>query len=352
MAPDAVTPVTRGTEAELPDSGEHKAMPPVAGEFKAVLPDPGKPRAMPPFAKETEAVLPESGETQAMLPVVKPKPLPDGLTLLCKTPQQPATAPPQSSNVEKLKLPPTTPLFEQEPWDPSDILVLSNKTLPQPATAPPPLSNDEKHCQYRQYRQLCLRRGNRQTLFRQRRRLQHPQYWRRQLYRRCMNNIITNTGTVSTMWATSLPMSALSMPYSRHFGQHLHRHRRRDKHIAGMRKTSSLTSGPYGWPFHQHLHRQAGNGSLPPSAPKTPPTYAQMTSHTGNGSLPLSAPKTDGKVYLRCQQNLLQLLASSILYHHHGSGGSCVASQYYALDCVAHYQARTLHSTRSVMIIS
>ena len=29
-----------------------------------------------------------------------------------------------------------------------------------------------------------------------------------------------------------------------------------------------------------------------------------------------------------------------------------VASRYYALDCVAHYRARTLHSTRSVMIIS
>ena len=29
-----------------------------------------------------------------------------------------------------------------------------------------------------------------------------------------------------------------------------------------------------------------------------------------------------------------------------------VASRYYALDCVAHYQARTLHSTRYVMIIS
>ena len=56
--------------------------------------------------------------------------------------------------------------------------------------------------------------------------------------------------------------------------------------------------------FHQHLHRQAGNGSLPPSAPKTPPTYLQMTSHTGNGSLPPSAPKTpptDAKVHLDLQ---------------------------------------------------
>ena len=38
----------------------------------------------------------------------------------------------------------------------------------------------------------------------------------------------------------------------------------------------------------QHLHRQVGNGSLPPSAPKTPP----KTSFTGNESLPPSAPKT------------------------------------------------------------
>ena len=38
----------------------------------------------------------------------------------------------------------------------------------------------------------------------------------------------------------------------------------------------------------QHLHRQVGNGSLPPSAPKTPP----KTSCTGNESLPPSAPKT------------------------------------------------------------
>ena len=190
----------------------------------------------------------------------------------------PATAPPQSSNVEKLKLPPTTPLFEQEPWDPSDILVLSNKTPPQPATATSPLSNDEKR---RQHCQLCLRRVNRQTLVRQRRHLQHPQYWRRQPHRKCMNNIITNT--------------ALLMPYSRPFRQHLNCHRRRDKLIAGMCKTSLPTSGssmPYGRPFHQHLHCQAGNGSLPLSAPKTPPTYALMTSCTGNRSLPPSAPKT------------------------------------------------------------
>ena len=38
--------------------------------------------------------------------------------------------------------------------------------------------------------------------------------------------------------------------------------------------------------------KPSGNGSLPPSAPKTPPTYAQTTSHTRNGSLPPSAPKT------------------------------------------------------------
>ena len=69
-------------------------------------------------------------------------------------------------------------------------------------------------------------------------------------------------------------------------------------------------------------------GSLPPSAPETPPTCAQMTSHTGNGSLPPSAPKappTDGKVHLRCRLHPLQLLVGSIPYNHHGSGGSCLA---------------------------
>ena len=154
MALNAVTPLTGGTEAELPDSGEPKAMPPVARESKAVLPDPGKSRAMPTFAGETEAVLPDSsepkamspiaGETQAMSPVVKPKPLTDGLTLSCKTPPQPATASPQFSNVEKLKLAPPTMLFEQEPWDPPDMLVLSNKLPPQPATHGQPNPREEE----------------------------------------------------------------------------------------------------------------------------------------------------------------------------------------------------------------
>jgi hypothetical protein len=36
---------------------------------------------------------------------------------------------------------------------------------------------------------------------------------------------------------------------------------------------------------------ETGNGSLPPSAPKTPPLYAQRMSHTGRGGLPQSAPK-------------------------------------------------------------
>ena len=143
-----------------------------------------------------------------------------------------------------------------------------------------------------------------------------------------------NTCTVNAMWATSSPMSAPLRPCGRPFRHHLHHHRRRDKLIAGMGTTSSPKSRslmPYGWLFHQHLHRQAGNGSLPPSAPKTPPTYAQMTSHTGNGSLPLSAPKTpptNAKMHLRCQLHQLQLLTSSILYNHHGSGGSCVVWQY------------------------
>ena len=38
----------------------------------------------------------------------------------------------------------------------------------------------------------------------------------------------------------------------------------------------------------QHLHHKVGKGSLPPSAPETPP----KTSCTGNESLPPSAPKT------------------------------------------------------------
>jgi hypothetical protein len=126
---------------------------------------------------------------------------------------------------------------------------------------------------------------------RHRRHRQHPQYWRRQPHRQRMN-----TCTVNAMWATSSPMSATLRPYGQFFRQHLHRHRRRDKLIARIRKTSSPTSGTsmlYGWPFH--LHRQAGNGSLPPSAPKTPPTYAQTTSHTRNRSMPPSAPKTPTK---------------------------------------------------------
>jgi hypothetical protein len=106
------------------------------------------------------------------------------------------------------------------------------------------------------------------------------------------------------MWATSSPMSAPLRPCGRPFRHHLHHHRRRDKLIAGMGTPKSRSLIPYGWFFHQHLHRQAGNGSLPPSAPKTPPTYAQMTSHNGNGSLPQSAPKTpptDAKVHLDLQ---------------------------------------------------
>ena len=107
-----------------------------------------------------------------------------------------------------------------------------------------------------------------------------------------------NTCTVNAMWATSSPMSAPLRPCGRPFRHHLHHHRRSDKLIAGMGTTSSPKSRslmPYGWFFHQHLHRQAGNGSLPPSAPKTPPTYAQKMSHTRNGSLPPSAPKTPPK---------------------------------------------------------
>ena len=209
---------------------------------------------------------PIAGKTQAMSPVVKPKPLPDGLMLSCKTPLQPVTAPPQSSNLEKLKLSSPTLLIEQEPWEPPDMLVFSNKLPLQP----------EKHGQPQPqrgrgvgHRRLCLRRRHRQTMV---------QHWRCQSHRQRMN-----TCTVNAMWATSSPMSAPLRPCGRPFRHHLHHHRRRDKLIAGMGTTSSPKSRslmPYGWFFHQHLHRQAGNGSLPPSAPKTPPTYTQMTAST------------------------------------------------------------------------
>ena len=60
-----------------------------------------------------------------------------------KAPPQPSTAPPQFSNVGKLKLHLPTLLFEQEKWDPPDVPILSSKP-PQPTMAPPQLSNVEK----------------------------------------------------------------------------------------------------------------------------------------------------------------------------------------------------------------
>ena len=273
-------------------------MPPVAKETLAVLPDPGKPMAVPPFAGETEAVLPEprepkamaliAGEIQAMLPVVKPEPL----MLSCKTPPQPETATPQSSNVEKLKLPSLTLLFEQEPWDPPNMLALSNTLLPQPAMhGQPQPQRGRGAC----HRRLCLRRRHRQTLVRHRRHRrhrQHPQHWRCQPHGRCMSNLNADiAGTRKTSLpklvpSTLLPTSATLIPYGRPFRHHLHRHRRRDKLIAGMRETSSPTSGssmPYGWPFHQHLHCQAGNGSLPhrrmPRQRRTPETEVCLRAH-------------------------------------------------------------------------
>jgi hypothetical protein len=255
-------------------------MPPVARESKAVLPDPGKSRAMPPFAGETEAVLPDprepkamspiAGETQAMSPVVKPKPLPDGLTLSCKTPPQPATTPLQSSNVEKLKLPPPTMLFEQEPWDPPDMLVLSNKILPQPAFSnveglrlPPPTMV------FTLINVQGTLTGSPVTFWWDRTNVDafslvlKPSHWQSttlhgQPHRRCMSNLNADVADIAGTRKTSSPMSAPLMPYGRPFCQHLHHHRRRDKLIAGLRKTSSPTSGslmPYGRPFHQHLHR-------------------------------------------------------------------------------------------------
>ena len=125
-----------------------------------------------------------------------------------------------------------------------------------------------------------------------------------QPHRRCMSNLNTDVADIAGTRKTSSPMSAPLMPYDRPFCQHLHHHRRRDKLIAGMRKTSSdigvldaVRSAFSPTPSSS----ESGNGSLLPSAPKTPPTYAQMTSNTGNGSLPPSAPKTppmEAKVYL------------------------------------------------------
>ena len=284
MVPDAITPVAREPRVLLSDAGtyEPKAMLPVAGESEAVLPESQEPKAMPPVAGENEAMLPDSrehkamspiaGKTQAMSPVVKPKPLPDGLVLSCKTPPQPVTAPPQSSNLEKVKLSSPTLLIEQEPLEPPDMLVFSNKMPLQPAKHGQPQPQRGRGVGHRR---LCLRRRHRQTMV---------QHWRCQSHRKRMN-----TCTVNAMWATSSPMSAPLRPCGRPFRHHLHHHRRRDKLIAGMGTTSSPKSRslmPYGWLFHQHLHRQAGNGSLPPSAPKTPPTYAQVTTRTGRQSRP------------------------------------------------------------------
>ena len=171
-----------------------------------------------------------------------------------------------------------------------------------------------------------------------------PHRWR-------VSNLNTDIADIAGTRKTSSLMSAPLMPYGRPFCQHLHHHRRRDRLIAdiGVPEVVPLAFSP------TPSSSEAGNGSLPPSAPKTPPTYAQTTSRTAIESLPPSAPKTpptDAKMHLCCQLHQLQLLTSSILYNHHGSGGSCVASRYYTLDCVAHYQAHTLQSTRSVMIIS
>ena len=125
----------------------------------------------------------------------------------------------------------------------------------------------------------------------------------------------------------------------------------------------------------QHLHRQVGNGSLPPSAPKTPP----KTSCTGNGSLPPSAPKTpptytqmtastesdrsqttDSNISktvpekLDKQSSVNSMLLYIVLYYavhsvivlfdYHRSGGSCVASGDYIsatqLMLIAHSLSR------------
>ncbi|MCP3871231.1 MAG: hypothetical protein GY703_24660, partial [Gammaproteobacteria bacterium] len=105
-----------------PDSGEPKAMSLDAIETGALLPDSGEPKAVLPGDGQTEAVLLDSREPMAML-------LGDGETEV-------ATAPPQLSNGKEQRLTLPTLRFEQEKWDPLDVLVLSSKLLPQLEVAP------------------------------------------------------------------------------------------------------------------------------------------------------------------------------------------------------------------------
>jgi hypothetical protein len=75
-------------------------------------------------------------------------------------------------------------------------------------------------------------------------------------------------GTQKNPWPTSAP----SMPYGQPFHPHLRHHRRRDNHIAGKRKTSSPTSAPsmpYSRPFRQHLHCHRRRDKLIASTRKT-----------------------------------------------------------------------------------
>ncbi|MCP3866622.1 MAG: hypothetical protein GY703_00705, partial [Gammaproteobacteria bacterium] len=257
---EIVLPDSRETEAVLPDSGETVAMLPVAGHTLAVLPDSGEPKAMSLGDGETEAVLPDSGETKAMS-------FGDGET-------EATTAPPQLSNGERRRLPPPTLMFQQETWDPPDELVLARKPTPQLVTAPPHLSNVERRrltpttLLFKQEEwdppdvlvQLSAAQDSR--FFGLNLPLLRPPPEPAYANGRFLDTYSDVPGEVyfthfSIPWTrgasaapkTSSPMSAPLMPYGRFFRQHLHRHRRRDKLIAGMHKTSSPTAGssmPYG----------------------------------------------------------------------------------------------------------
>ena len=106
------------------------------------------------------------------------------------------------------------------------------------------------------------------------------------------------TSTSSELPQRSSPTSAPSMPYGRPFRQHRHRHRRRDKIIAGTQKTTlpkSAPSMPYGRPFRQHLHHHRRRDTLITDTRKT-------SSPTSVSSMPYGRP---------CRQPLHRQLSST-----------------------------------------
>ena len=101
------------------------------------------------------------------------------------------------------------------------------------------------------------------------------------------------TSTSSEPPQLSLPTPAPLMPYGQPCFQHPHRKCRRHNLITCTRKTSCLRSpsNPVDHTAHRfhmahrshtahHAHTDH-RGCLPPSAPKTPPSYAQVTSRYG-----------------------------------------------------------------------